>query len=74
MASAKPPGTAGALEASVDLIEPTGFGIILHLSLHGLPFKIFTLDRDTLSAGPKVRVDFPQKHLHVFDETGSRAD
>ena len=64
----------GMLEATVDLVEPTGFGIILHLSLHGLPFKIFTLDRDALSAGPTVRVDFPQKHLHVFDETGSRAD
>lgn len=64
----------GALEASVDLVEPTGFGIILHLSLHGLPFKIFTLDRDALSAGPKVRVDFPQKHLHVFDEAGNRAE
>jgi len=64
----------GMLEAGVDLVEPTGFGIILHLSLHGLPFKIFTLDRDALAAGPTVRVDFPQKHLHVFDETGCRAD
>ncbi|MBB3975730.1 multiple sugar transport system ATP-binding protein [Rhizobium azooxidifex] len=64
----------GMLEASVDLVEPTGFGIILHLSLHGLPFKIFTLDRDALSAGPKVRVDFPRKYLHVFDEKGDRAD
>ncbi|MCV3735355.1 sn-glycerol-3-phosphate ABC transporter ATP-binding protein UgpC (plasmid) [Rhizobium sp. TRM96647] len=62
----------GMLEASVDLVEPTGFGIILHLSLHGLPFKIFTLDREALSAGPTVRVDFPQKYLHVFDEKGDR--
>ncbi len=64
----------GMLEAGVELVEPTGFGIILHLSLHGLPFKIFTLDREALSAGPKVRVDFPQKHLHVFDEKGNRVD
>ncbi len=64
----------GMLEAGVELVEPTGFGIILHLSLHGLPFKIFTLDREALSAGPKVRVDFPQKHLHVFDEKGGRTD
>lgn len=27
------------MSANVELIEPTGFGIILHLSLHGLPFK-----------------------------------
>ncbi len=30
------------MSADVELVEPTGFGIILHLSLHGLPFKIFT--------------------------------
>ena len=52
---------SGMLEAGVELVEPTGFGIILHLSLHGLPFKIFTLDREALSAGPKVRVDFPRQ-------------
>jgi multiple sugar transport system ATP-binding protein len=63
----------GGIEANVDLIEPTGFGIIIHLSLHGLPFKIFTLDRAALSAGPKVRVDFPGQHLHVFDKDGVRA-
>ncbi|MDI7861993.1 sn-glycerol-3-phosphate ABC transporter ATP-binding protein UgpC [Rhizobiaceae bacterium n13] len=66
-------GTAG-MEASVDLVEPTGFGIILHLSLHDLPFKVFTLDRDALKAGPKVRVEFPGKHLHLFDEAGNRVE
>jgi multiple sugar transport system ATP-binding protein len=62
----------GGMEATVDLVEPTGFGIILHLSLHGLPFKVFTLNRDALTAGPKVRVDFPAKHLHLFDQAGNR--
>ncbi|MET3857791.1 sn-glycerol-3-phosphate ABC transporter ATP-binding protein UgpC [Rhizobium sp. OAE497] len=61
------------MSADVELIEPTGFGIILHLSLHGLPFKVFTLNRDALSAGPKVNVTFPAQHLHVFDEAGNRA-
>ncbi|QRM57502.1 sn-glycerol-3-phosphate ABC transporter ATP-binding protein UgpC [Sinorhizobium sp. BG8] len=62
------------IEASVELVEPTGFGIILHLSLHGLPFKVFTLNREALSAGPTVRVDFPGKYLHLFDPSGNRAD
>ncbi len=62
------------ISADVELVEPTGFGIILHLSLHGLPFKIFTLDRDALSAGPKVNVTFPAKHLHVFNGEGNRVD
>jgi multiple sugar transport system ATP-binding protein len=61
------------MAASVELIEPTGFGIILHLSLHGLPFKVFTLDRSALSAGTQVNVSFPAQHLHVFDEDGKRA-
>ena len=64
----------GGMAADVDLVEPTGFGIILHLTLHGLPFKIFTLDRDALKAGPTVRVEFPARHLHLFDAEGKRAD
>ncbi len=60
------------MAATVDLVEPTGFGIILHLSLHGLAFKVFTLDRAALSAGPAVRVTFPPQHIHVFDEKGDR--
>ena len=60
------------MSASVDLVEPTGFGIILHLSLHGLAFKVFTLDRAALSAGPAVGVTFPPQHVHVFDESGRR--
>ncbi|MGZ9719439.1 ABC transporter ATP-binding protein [Rhizobium miluonense] len=67
--SSDPSGMA----ANVELIEPTGFGIILHLSLHGLPFKVFTLDRTALSAGNRVNVAFPSQHLHVFDEEGKRA-
>lgn len=62
----------GAIEAGVELVEPTGFGIIMHLSVHGLPFKLFTLDRSVLSATAEVRVDFPIDHLHVFDHEGKR--
>ena len=59
--------------ANVELVEPTGFGIILHLSLHGLPFKIFTLDREALTAGPTINVSFPAQYLHVFDAQGNKA-
>ena len=31
--------------ATVELVEPTGLGIILHLRLHGLPFNVLTNDR-----------------------------
>jgi multiple sugar transport system ATP-binding protein len=60
------------MPAEVELVEPTGFGIILHLSLHGLAFKVFTLDRAALAAGPTIHVAFPPQHLHVFDENGGR--
>lgn len=59
-------------QADVELIEPTGFGIILHLNLHGVPFKIFTLDRNVLNAGKSVNVGFPSQHLHLFDSAGQR--
>ncbi|NLS06157.1 sn-glycerol-3-phosphate ABC transporter ATP-binding protein UgpC [Rhizobium sp. P32RR-XVIII] len=61
------------MSADVELVEPTGFGIILHLSLHGLPFKVFTLNREALTAGPRVSVSFPAQNLHVFDGEGNRA-
>jgi multiple sugar transport system ATP-binding protein len=64
----------GGMTASVELMEPTGFGIIVHASLHGLPFKLFTLDRAMLGSGPKIQVAFPTRHLHVFDAEGRRID
>ncbi len=65
---------SAGLTADVDLVEPTGFGIILHLSLHGLPFKIFTLDRDALHAQGSIQVSFPTQHLHLFDGEGNRVE
>lgn len=65
-------GEGTGMEARVDLVEPTGFGIILHLSLHGLAFKVFTLDRAALSFASSVQVTFPAEHLHVFNEAGER--
>lgn len=64
--------TRDGTNAVVELVEPTGFGIILHLSLNGLPFKVFTTDREALRPGPMVPVSFPTQYLHVFGADGRR--
>jgi multiple sugar transport system ATP-binding protein len=63
----------GGLAASVELIEPTGFGIIVHAMLDGLPIKIFTQDRAVMEAGRDIRIAFPKERLHLFDADGRRA-
>jgi multiple sugar transport system ATP-binding protein len=64
----------GGMIADIELMEPTGFGIIVHASMQGVPFKLFTLNRDILKSGPKISVNFPAKHLHLFDAAGQRID
>ena len=64
----------GRWKADVELVEPTGFGIILHLSIHGQRFKIYTLDRSVLNQPPVIHVDFPTEHIHIFDADGNRVD
>ncbi len=64
----------GPWEASIDLIEPTGFGIILHLDFRGQKLKVFTLDRDVLNARGSVRMALPASFLHLFNAEGSRVD
>jgi multiple sugar transport system ATP-binding protein len=64
------PREGTGLPAKVDLIEPTGFGIILHLNLNGLPLKAFTLDRAALDLREETSVAFPQEHLHLFGHDG----
>ena len=67
-------GEGGRWEASVELVEPTGLGIILHLQLHGQSFKLFSQDRAMLSVPPEIGVGFPAERLHLFDSEGNRAD
>ncbi|MGV3548373.1 ABC transporter ATP-binding protein [Rhizobium sp.] len=62
----------GGLAASVDLIEPTGFGIIVHTVVDGLPVKIFTQDRAVMAAGRNIRITFPSERLHLFGANGQR--
>ena len=66
------PAGQGALDATVDLVEPTGHGIILHLTLAGAVFKVLTHDRRWLSPGPAIAVSFPPEALHLFNAEGLR--
>ncbi|KQQ55048.1 glycerol-3-phosphate ABC transporter ATP-binding protein [Rhizobium sp. Leaf311] len=65
---------AEGIEAKVDLVEPTGLGIILHLAVHGMPFKLFSSDRALLQPGKSITVGLPPEKLHVFDMKGDRID
>ncbi|KQS75298.1 glycerol-3-phosphate ABC transporter ATP-binding protein [Rhizobium sp. Leaf384] len=66
----RPNGDGAA--ATVELVEPTGLGIILHLKVHGLPFKIFSSDRALLAPGAGLTVGFPPERLHLFGPDGRR--
>ncbi|WP_426288930.1 ABC transporter ATP-binding protein [Ensifer adhaerens] len=61
-----------ALNANVDLVEPTGFGIILHLSFGRAGFKAFTNDRRFLNVSGSLPVRLPVERLHFFNADGNR--
>ncbi|MDQ0322541.1 multiple sugar transport system ATP-binding protein [Pararhizobium capsulatum DSM 1112] len=62
----------GDLKAEVELVEPTGFGIILHLRLGKVSFKAFTLDRALLTASGTLSIGLSADKLHFFNEAGDR--
>jgi multiple sugar transport system ATP-binding protein len=63
---------SGPLQATVELVEPTGLGTIAHLSLAGTALKAFSLARLPLSIGGSVSMDLPAARLHLFDAQGVR--
>jgi len=63
---------AGPIRGTVDLIEPTGLGTIVHLTLGGTAIKAFSLERQPLSIGGGVQLDLPLSRLHLFDDAGVR--
>ncbi|MDQ7250852.1 ABC transporter ATP-binding protein [Dongia sedimenti] len=65
-------GAGGHVTAPVDLVEPTGFGTILHLRALGTDLKAFTLERKTAQVGETTSVALPPDRLHLFDAAGSR--
>jgi multiple sugar transport system ATP-binding protein len=63
---------ADGVPAPVDLVEPTGFGTILHLRAFGTDLKAFTLERGVARMGETTRVAVPPERLHLFDAEGTR--
>jgi multiple sugar transport system ATP-binding protein len=63
---------AGSVQGIVDLVEPTGLGIIAHLTLAGTALKAFSLTRPLLTIGAGVAMDLPARSLHLFDADGVR--
>ncbi len=63
---------AGA-RATIDLIEPTGLGSVVHLDLDGQPLKLFTTDRARLAPGEAVVLGVRPDDVLLFDPaTGVR--
>jgi multiple sugar transport system ATP-binding protein len=65
-------GGGKGIVAPVDLVEPTGFGTILHLRALGADLKAFTLERGTAKVGETTNVTLPPERLHLFDQNGTR--
>jgi multiple sugar transport system ATP-binding protein len=63
---------AGPIRGIVDLVEPTGFGTIAHLTLGATALKAFSLERLPLSIGGALPMDLPAHKLHLFDAAGVR--
>jgi multiple sugar transport system ATP-binding protein len=62
-----------SIPARIDLVEPTGFGTILHANAFGSDVKAFSLERGLATRGDTVSVSFPVERIHLFDTaTGSR--
>ncbi|MCW6508930.1 ABC transporter ATP-binding protein [Lichenifustis flavocetrariae] len=60
-------------QAAVDLVEPTGLGMIVHLDLDGQQLKTFTTERLPLKAGERVGLMVPPGSFCLFAPgTGER--
>ncbi|YBV94892.1 sn-glycerol-3-phosphate ABC transporter ATP-binding protein UgpC (plasmid) [Phyllobacteriaceae bacterium JZ32] len=66
--------SGGGIPAVVELVEPTGFGTILHLRLDGAHIKAFSLERKMPASGAVVDIRFAPERLHLFDAEGMRIE
>ena len=64
----------GSAQGIVELIEPTGLGTIVHLTLAGTALKAFSLSRPALALGAGLPMDLPAPRLHLFDADGVRVE
>ena len=63
---------AGPAQGIVDLVEPTGLGTIVHVTLGGTALKAFSLARSSLAIGARVAMELPARNLHLFGSDGTR--
>jgi ABC-type sugar transport system ATPase subunit len=65
------PDAAGTLHALVDLIEPMGAEMLLHLIEHDTDLRCVVSHTMRVAVGEKVGVRCKPGQLHVFDEQGA---
>jgi sn-glycerol 3-phosphate transport system ATP-binding protein len=69
------PDTAGALNATVDLVEELGAGRVIYVDLDGAPFSAMTSEAIHPEPGSTVGLKISPEDMHFFSsETGSRLD
>ncbi|TRC76705.1 sn-glycerol-3-phosphate import ATP-binding protein UgpC [Mesorhizobium sp. WSM4307] len=69
------PGTAGALNATVDLVEELGAGRVIYVDLDGAPFSVMTSEAVHPEPGSQVGLKISPEDMHFFSsETGARLD
>jgi ABC-type sugar transport system ATPase subunit len=65
-----PIGTTDALHAAVDLIEPMGAEILLHMVEHGAELRCVVPHTTRVAVGDKIGLRCKPGQLHVFNEQG----
>jgi multiple sugar transport system ATP-binding protein len=65
------PGSADALQASVDMTEPMGAETLAHLVEQGVDLRCVVPSNVAPAAGVRVAVRCKAGQLHVFDESGN---
>ena len=64
--SLEPPGGSGGVAAVADLVEPTGIGTVVHLSLAGQSIKLFTTERPILAVNERVQLRISAGDVRLF--------
>ena len=64
-----PTADAAGTIATVDLVEPTGLGSVIHLDLGGQPIKLFTTERRRLAIKERVALRIAAEDVLLFDPT-----
>jgi multiple sugar transport system ATP-binding protein len=66
-------GAGDGADAQIDLVEPTGLGMVIHLVVGGQDLKLFTTERPKVSVGERVRLSIAPEDVRLFDKaTGVR--